>query len=117
MVLTQFFNTSLAQWKVIEILLIRKQGKSPCEIKSYSLMNLLPILSKLLETIIAIRLKTEILNKKLILNHQFGQNHSTIEQIRLTPITPRFKNSYCNAIFRDVSQAFDRVGIYVCCTN
>jgi hypothetical protein len=50
--LTQIFNAALpkgyfpAQWKVAQIILILKPGKSPNELTSYRTISLLPIVSK-----------------------------------------------------------------------
>ena len=58
--LQKLFNTSLklnyfpSIWKVAEIIMIPKPGKSMNDVKSYRPISLLPIISKLLEIIIHI---------------------------------------------------------------
>lgn len=118
--LTSLFNTILQraaipkQWKVAQIIMIVKPGKSATDVKSYRPISLLPITSKLLETLFMKRLMPVIQEKNLIPEHQFGfrQKHSTIEQVHrlVEKINSTFeKKEYCSAVFLDISQAFDRV--------
>nr|AMS38375.1 hypothetical protein [Bactrocera tryoni] len=101
-------------WKVSEIIMVQKPGKSAQEASSYRPISLLPILSKLLEAVIIRRLQNIIEEKDLIPIHQFGfrSQHSTIDQVhRITSIIEDAmeKKQNCTAVFLDVSQAFDRV--------
>lgn len=103
-----------SQWKIAKIILIAKPGKAPELVTSYRPISLLPTLSKVCEKIILKRLNKVLTTKNIIPEHQFGfrVNHSTIEQINrvTTKIRNTFeKNEYCNAIFLDVAQAFDKV--------
>jgi hypothetical protein len=70
-------------WKIAELLMILKPGKPPNKVDSYRLISLLPIMSKLFEKLLLIRLKSVVTKKKLILNHQFGfrNQHSTLEWV------------------------------------
>ena len=118
--ITHLFNAALsrcmfpAQWKVAEIKMILKPGKSGEDVKSYRPISLLPIVSKVFEILFLKRLLPIIESRNIIPNHQFGfrRQHSTIEQVHR--IVEKFQTAfedgeYCSAIFLDISQAFDRV--------
>lgn len=118
--LTHLFNCVMKrslfppQWKVAEIIMIPKPGKPPQQTASYRPISLLPILSKVMETLFLKRLNTEIVRNNIIPNHQFGfrVQHGTIEQVhRLVEEIHKAYDSkkYCCAAFLDISQAFDRV--------
>lgn len=116
--ITAIFNAILrsgcypGQWKAAQIILIPKPGKDPIEVKSYRPISLLPVLSKVFEKLILLRMKPHLTDS--IPNHQFGfrVKHSTIEQVhRVTnTISNTSENKqYCSAAFLDISQAFDKV--------
>lgn len=118
--ITMIFNAILrlsyfpVQWKVAQIILIAKPGKSPEDVSSYRPISLLPILSKLFEKLFLKRLRPIIEAKKLIPDHQFGfrQNHATVEQIHRVANTigrSLEDKQYCSAAFLDITQAFDKV--------
>ena len=118
--LTQLFNAVVKlcymppQWKVAQITMILKPGKKPSDPKSYRPISLLPVASKLLESLFLKRLMPIIDEKKIIPQHQFGfrKNHSTIEQVHrlVEEILKCFElKNYCTTAFLDISQAFDRV--------
>jgi hypothetical protein len=101
-------------WKIAEVLMILMPGKSPNKVDSYRPISLLPIMSKLFEKLLLIRLKSVITKKKLIQNHQFGfrNQYSTPEQVHriVEAIEQEIEEKkICTAVFLDVSQAFDRV--------
>lgn len=102
------------QWKVAEVLMVPKPGKSPNVKKSYRPISLLPLISKVFEKILLKRLLPIIEEKRLIPDHQFGfrKSHSTIDQVYR--ITNEIEKSLegknvCSSAFLDVSQAFDKV--------
>jgi retron-type reverse transcriptase len=102
------------QWKVSQIIPIHKHGKPADDIKSYRPISLLPILSKVFEKLLIVRLQRILHLTQIIPDHQFGfrRKHSTIEQIhRITnTIQGALENKlYCNVVFLDISQAFDQV--------
>lgn len=116
----QIMNAILAQsyfphqWKVSEIIMILKPAKNPSELTSYRPISLLPIMSKLFEKLLLMRLEPILQKRKLIPDHQFGfrRYHGTIEQVHR--IVNQINNAlerktYCAAAFLDVSQAFDKV--------
>lgn len=116
--ITLLFNAVLRlnyfpdQWKVAQIILIKKPGKASDYVESYRPISLLPILSKVFEKLLITRLRPLLAN--VIPKHQFGfrQQHSTVEQIhRITDkIGKDFEaKRYCSAVFLDISQAFDKV--------
>ena len=118
--LTYIFNAILRtstfprQWKVAEIHMILKPGKQAELPKSYRPISLLPILSKIMETLLLKRLCPIITCRKLIPDHQFGfrQYHSTTEQVnRVYSIARKAleDGNFCTAVFLDISQAFDKV--------
>jgi hypothetical protein len=105
-----------SQWKVAQIILILKPGKSPNELTPYRPISLLSIVSNVFEKILLKRLLPEFENNRLIPNHQFGfrHRHSTIEQTHqiLQRINEALENKqYCSAAFLDISQAFDKTGL------
>jgi hypothetical protein len=94
--------------------MIAKPGKNPSEVTSYRPINLLPLLSKILEKIILKRLAPTLAANKVIPSHQFGfrPKHGTIQQVHR--IIHRINNDlenkhYCTAAFLDINQAFDKV--------
>lgn len=118
--ITLIFNAVLrieyfpAQWKVGQIIMIRKPGKKDNEVQSYRPISLLPILSKLFEKALLERLRLVLSSGQLIPAHQFGfrKQHATVEQIhRVVEIVNRDleRQRYCSAAFLDISQAFDKV--------
>ena len=70
-------------WKVAEVIMIHKPGKSQYDVESYRPISLLPVISKLYEKLLLKRLKPIIEEKNLIPAHQFGfrEKHSTIDQV------------------------------------
>lgn len=118
--LTRIINASLRfrylpmLWKVAEMIMVPKPGKSPNEVSSYRPISLLPIMSKLFEKLLLKRLKVVIEENGVIPNHQFGfrDRHSTIDQVHR--ITNEIEKALeggmiCSAIFLEVAQAFDKV--------
>lgn len=103
-----------SSWKVAEVIMLPKPGKPPQEVKSYRPISLLPIISKLFETLFLKRLKPIIERQRLIPDHQFGfrGGHSTVDQVhRITNIIEKAleEKQVCSAVFLDVAQAFDKV--------
>lgn len=101
-------------WKIAEVIMIPKPGKSPNEIKSYRPISLLPIMSKLFQKLVLKRIKPIIDKTEIIPTHQFGyrDGHSTIDQVhRITDVIEKAleEKRICTAIFLDVAQAFDKV--------
>lgn len=101
-------------WKVAEIIMIPKPGKPPNDVKSYRPISLLPMISKLFESIIQKRIQLYIERFKVIPNHQFGfrKSHATIDQIhRITDVIEKAfeRKEVCSSVFLDVAQAFDKV--------
>lgn len=117
--LTFIFNSMLRLsyfpiiWKLSIVILILKPGKPSNIATSYRPISLLPVIGKLFEKIILIRLRPIIASHKIIPDAQFGfrAHHSTIQVHRLVEkISSSFENkNYCPAVFLDVAQAFDRV--------
>ena len=94
--------------------MLPKSGKPPNEVTSYRTISLLPIISKLFEKLLLVRLKTPVTEYKLIPDHQFGfrNNHSTIEQVNRVYSVISYliqTKKYCSAAFLDFQQAFDKV--------
>jgi len=119
-VLTVIFNAVIrlryfpAMWKISEIVMIIKPGKEAVKTDSYRPISLLPVLSKLLERLILLRLYPIIEDREVIPKHQFGfrHYHSTIEQVHriVNKINHSFESKqYCSSVFLDISQAFDKV--------
>lgn len=118
--ITIIFNTIIRleyfpdQWKIAQIKMIHKPGKTENDVQSYRPISLLPMLSKLFEKALLSRIKPILVAKKLIPFHQFGfrEKHGTIEQIhRVVDVVAKDleQKRYCSAAFLDISQAFDKV--------
>lgn len=101
-------------WKTAQIIMILKPGKQPEDPKSYRPISLLPILSKIYESLLLLRISPLVEHHRLIPDHQFGfrRMHSTIDQTHrlINEINKTFEaKKYCASVFLDISQAFDRV--------
>jgi len=118
--LTAVFNRMLTLsyfpvlWKYAEIITIHKPGKPPHERTSYRPISVLPITSKLFERLFLQRINEEHDPSTLFPSHQFGfrERHSTILQVHrlVNEIAMSLEEKkYCNAVFLDISQAFDRI--------
>jgi len=101
-------------WNYAEIIMILKPGKPPHEPNSYRPITVLPVTSKLFERLLLQRINEEHDPSTLLPSHQFGfrESHSTIHQVhRLVNdiATSLEEKKYCNAVFLDISQTFDRM--------
>ena len=80
----EHWSKPLKQAKVITIL---KPGKNPTDVTSYRPISLLPVISKILEKLLLLRLSSDTPPQTWIPSYQFGfrKKHSTIHQChRLT---------------------------------
>ena len=92
------------QRKVAEIHMILKPGK-PAELsESYRKISLLPVLSKILKTLLLKRLCRIIICSKLIPEHYFGS--TTLQLNKLIALEDA---QFCTAVVLDISQTFDKV--------
>lgn len=101
-------------WKVSQIIMIHKEGKSANEVSSYRPISLLPVISKLFEKILLTRMLKSLTERGTIPDHQFGfrREHGTVEQVHR--VVDQIRKSlelkeYCSAAFLDIQQAFDKV--------
>jgi hypothetical protein len=102
------------QWKLSEIKMVLKPGKSAFIPSSYRPISLLPNCSKLFERLLIKRLHSFTPFHEAMPDHQFGfrPSHSTIMQLhRVTDYicSNLEQKKYTLGAFIDVSQAFDRV--------
>lgn len=107
-------GTFPGQWKVATVIMILKPGKPPNDVDSYRPISLLPIMSKVFERVLLLKLQPILNDRNFLPDHQFGfrQNHGTVEQVHRVAEVIRCgleDKKYCSAVFLDVSQAFDRV--------
>jgi hypothetical protein len=87
--LTRLFNNLLCSghfpnaWKRAKIIPILKPNKPPTDPNSYRPISLLSIIGKLFERIIASRLSTQVNQKPLLPDEQFGfrKKHPTVSQL------------------------------------
>jgi hypothetical protein len=103
--LTYIYNAILhlkyfpTQWKVSQIIMILKPGKEAEKAESYRPISLLPILSKVFEKLLLLRLNPIIEDRAIIPKHQFGFRcfHSTIEQVHriVNEINRSFEEKKC----------------------
>lgn len=101
-------------WKMSQIIMIHKEGKSNNEVGSYRPISLLPVISKLFEKILLERILKVLHERSVIPDHQFGfrQEHGTVEQVHRVVRQIRTsleRKEYCSAAFLDIQQAFDKV--------
>ena len=96
-----YWPVTLKQAKVI---MVPKPGKDPNEVSSYRPISLLPVLSKILEKLILLKLTNEPNSMNWIPWHQFGfrKSHSTIQQCHrlVDTINEALEDkNYCPALF------------------
>ena len=117
---THIFNASLRLsyfpllWKFATIILFPKPNKPPDLPSSHRPISLLPFFAKILERLILKRILPIITEKNILPNTQFGfrASHSTIHQAHRVVDSISYsleKKLFCNCVFLDISQAFDRV--------
>jgi hypothetical protein len=107
----EYWPTSL---KLAKVIMILKPTKPPTEVTSYRPISLLPIISKILEKLLLLKLTNGQHYQDWLPEHQFGfrKAHSTTQQChRLADNINRAleRREYCSAVFLDISQAFDKV--------
>ena len=113
LLLTQVFNTGIFpdKLKVAKVIPVFKKG-NPTIINNYRPISLLPVVSKVMEKILANQLSSYFESKKLFVNNQYGfrDGHSTeyaalelVDRI----ITKMDNNEVPISIFLDLSKAFD----------
>src|SRR6266576_2351250 len=115
--LTYLFNACLRlkhiplAFKVAQIIILQKPGKSPNEVSSYRPISLLPSISKLFEKLLLKRLKPLLEDKIPDFQFSFHNKHATIEQVQqvITEIERALEKKFCSTVFLNVSQAFDHV--------
>jgi hypothetical protein len=112
--ITKIYNAILrieyspCHWKVGQVIMIAKPGKTPADVTSYRPISLPPLLSNILEKLILRRLTPIIADNKLIPPHKFGfrTKHGTIEQVHriVHKINDDLENKrFCSAAFIDIS--------------
>lgn len=117
---THIFNASLRLsyfpllWKFATIVLFPKPNKPPDLPSSHRPISLLPFFAKILERLMLKRILPIITEKNILPNTQFGfrASHSTIHQAHRVVDSISYsleKKQFCNCVFLDISQAFDRV--------
>lgn len=116
--LTKIFNCCLRlehfpnPWKQANVVMIPKAGKNKLTPTNHRPISLLNTMSKLLETLILIRLKKSIANSIRPEQFAFRQGHSTT--IQLTNLVDELAISFNRkertaAVFLDFEKAFDKV--------
>lgn len=101
-------------WKYAHIIMIHKTGKPAHEPASYRPISLLPIPGKIFEKILLKRIQDDHESTNLLPDYQFGfrQQMSALHQAHriVNAIANSLeKKEFCNAVFLDISQAFDKV--------
>lgn len=118
--ITSIFNSCLRTgyfpetWKKAELVVIHKHGKNAKQVSSYRPISLLPIVGKLLESVIKRHLASFLQCNSIIPDFQFGfqYSHSTSHQLaRLSEfIVNGFEmKKHTLVTFLDFQQAFDKV--------
>jgi hypothetical protein len=107
---TTLINASIRQkhvsasWKVSEVIILAKPGKTHTDVESYRPNALLPIMSKFFGKVILKRLKLIIEKYQLVPSHQFQfrSKHSSIDQVhRITDVIEKSleQKKKCSTIF------------------
>jgi hypothetical protein len=105
------------QWKVAKILMFPKPGKDPSSPLGYRPISLLNSLGKLFEKIILKRMNSQIQERNLLRDDQFGfkRGHSTIHALlrNVERITQGFNHKKSSVmLLLDIERAFDKVWIH-----
>nr|KAF7412760.1 hypothetical protein H0235_012611 [Vespula pensylvanica] len=102
--------------KTLENSAIHKLGKKSIDLKSYRPINLLPIISKLMEKVILKRLNRHETTSEIIVDYEFDfiEKHNTIQQTTriVNNINTIFnKRNKTVLLFLDIEKAFNKVWI------
>ena len=119
LILCHIFNISLAQGKYIDefkkakVIPVHKKG-SKTDVNNYRPISLLPVMSKILERIVYVRLYSFLNQANFFHEHQFGfrRKHSTNNAltVMIENVTKAFEErKYTLGIFLDLSKAFDTI--------
>jgi hypothetical protein len=110
---TQYFPSA---WKHARVISILKPGKDPAQPASYRPISLLDTIGKVFEKILLRRILTEVSERGLLRDEQFGfrPRHSTT--LLLARLVERFTRNFgekrlTGAVFLDVAKAFDTVWV------
>ncbi|KAF7387761.1 hypothetical protein HZH66_010528 [Vespula vulgaris] len=95
---------------------IHKLGKKSIDLRSYRPINLIPIISKLMEKVILKRLNRHDTSSEIIVDHEFDfiEKHNTIQQTTriVNNINTIFnKRNKTVLLFLDIEKTFDKVWI------
>lgn len=100
-------------WKKGEMIIIKKPGdRDPLSPKSYRPIMLLPVMGKLLERLLAVRISPRIEQSGLFSDKQFGFRRSMSTEdaiVRLTNTVKTQSSKYVMGIFLDIAGAFDNL--------
>lgn len=98
------------KWKLAQVIMLLRLGKSPENVTIYLSISLLPSFSKRLEKFLLKRLKLIIDDKNIIPEYQFGfhNKRSTIDRVYNVISKALEEKEYCCGVFLDVSQTFDK---------
>lgn len=111
---TQRLHHFPSQWKVADVIVIRKSGQNSTFPQNYRPISLISTLGKIAEGVVLKRLEKVVEDKNIIPPEQFGfrPNHSATQQVlRLVEFTTEGFNDKksTGVILLDVSKAFDKV--------
>jgi hypothetical protein len=101
------------QWKVAQIIMIPKHGKSLEEASSYGLISLLPIMSRIFKKAMLKRLHLILEENRILrtISSVFDRNahhRTSIPNYRDNKRNFRKKKQYHSVAFLDITQAFDK---------
>ena len=107
-------GTFPAIWKTADVVMIPKPGKPKNDPKSYRPISLLPMLSKVVERVILIRLTEDCDDKRILPDEQFGFREQLSTDLQLLRITETIhqaidRKHFCIGVFLDIEKAFDKV--------
>lgn len=98
------------KWKTGRLVILRKPGKPVEEVGSYRPITLLPVLGKLVEKVVAFKMRKWMISEGVIGERQFGfmPGRSTADAlIELKRVVDAAEEDYVWGIFIDIKGAFD----------
>ncbi|XP_047140024.2 probable RNA-directed DNA polymerase from transposon BS [Hydra vulgaris] len=119
-ILSKLFNKCLSEscfplcWKAASVIPIFKNSGERSDSSNYRPISLLPVISKVFESLINKHLISHLESNNLLSDHQYGFRSSRSTADVLTVITDRFyraldRGGEVKAIALDISKAFDKV--------
>ena len=101
------------KWKIAKVIPLYKSGPKS-DIGNYRPISILPVLSKVLESLVHQKLISYLEENRLLYDHQFGFRAKRSTELAVTLLVDKIrkeadKGNITGAIYIDLSKAFDTV--------